>query len=149
RLRRHPDTRSEDAAYLLQAMPRLERAALSHRRPRRRGNLPLLRGARLAAAPARHARAAADAGRTPRVARGLQRRVRLKQPHTVLPPAHAPAHASFIKRGEPVMAVLSRVCLIAALLLPAAAAQAQGDLARAYRVIASKKFVDLTHAFSP
>jgi kynurenine formamidase len=29
------------------------------------------------------------------------------------------------------------------------AAQAQSDLARAYRVIASKRFVDLTHSFSP
>ena len=28
-------------------------------------------------------------------------------------------------------------------------AQAQGDLARAYRVIASKQFVDLTHSFGP
>ena len=28
-------------------------------------------------------------------------------------------------------------------------ARAQGDLARAYRVIASKKFVDLTHSFAP
>lgn len=28
-------------------------------------------------------------------------------------------------------------------------AHAQGDLARAYRVIASKKFVDLTHSFAP
>ena len=28
-------------------------------------------------------------------------------------------------------------------------AHAQSDLARAYRVIASKKFVDLTHSFGP
>ena len=30
-----------------------------------------------------------------------------------------------------------------------AGAQAQTDLARAYRVIASKSFVDLTHSFGP
>ena len=29
------------------------------------------------------------------------------------------------------------------------AAQAQSDLARAYRVIAGKQFVDLTHSFGP
>jgi len=32
---------------------------------------------------------------------------------------------------------------------PAAHARAQNDLARAYRVIASKQFVDLTHSFGP
>jgi len=31
----------------------------------------------------------------------------------------------------------------------AAPAQAQSDLARAYRVIAAKKFVELTHSFGP
>jgi kynurenine formamidase len=43
------------------------------------------------------------------------------------------------------------VVLAAALSLIALAvpAQAQSDLARAYRVIAGKKFVDLTHAFGP
>jgi kynurenine formamidase len=33
--------------------------------------------------------------------------------------------------------------------LTSASAQAQSDLARAYKIIASKKFVDLTHSFSP
>ena len=43
------------------------------------------------------------------------------------------------------------VVLAAALALAAfaAPANAQSDLARAYRVIAGKKFVDLTHAFGP
>ena len=36
-----------------------------------------------------------------------------------------------------------------ALVVLAAPACAQGDLARAYRVIASKQFVDLTHSFDP
>lgn len=46
---------------------------------------------------------------------------------------------------------LSRAFALSLLALTAANApvQAQSDLARAYRVIASKKFVDLTHAFGP
>ena len=39
--------------------------------------------------------------------------------------------------------------LVAALMLFAVPASAQNDLAAAYRVIASKTFVDLTHSFSP
>jgi kynurenine formamidase len=39
--------------------------------------------------------------------------------------------------------------VIAVFGLAGAAANAQGDLARAYRVLASKTFVDLTHSFSP
>src|SRR5262249_43812665 len=41
------------------------------------------------------------------------------------------------------------VAAIALYGLAASAAHAQGDLARAYRVLASKTFVDLTHSFSP
>jgi kynurenine formamidase len=43
------------------------------------------------------------------------------------------------------------VSLLAALLCAALtpAAQAQGDLDRAYRILAKKKFVDLTHSFGP
>lgn len=50
------------------------------------------------------------------------------------------------------MLTIRRLSFIAAALAMfafAAPAAAQGDLARAYRVIASKKFVDLTHAFGP
>jgi kynurenine formamidase len=44
-----------------------------------------------------------------------------------------------------------RVFLVALALLaaPATVAQAQGNLQRAYRIIAGKKFVDLTHSFGP
>src|ERR1700683_5027464 len=38
---------------------------------------------------------------------------------------------------------------LGALTMLAAPAQAQSDLARAYRIIASKTFVDLTHSFGP
>src|SRR3569623_1468871 len=42
------------------------------------------------------------------------------------------------------------LCLaLAAAALSITTAQAQSDLARAYRIIASKKYVDLTHSFSP
>src|SRR3569833_1923149 len=42
------------------------------------------------------------------------------------------------------------LCLArAAAALSITTAQAQADLARAYRIIASKKYVDLTHSFSP
>jgi kynurenine formamidase len=39
--------------------------------------------------------------------------------------------------------------LVGFLAYPASLAHAQSDLARAYRVIASKQFVDLTHSFGP
>ena len=42
-----------------------------------------------------------------------------------------------------------RLVLLAAAVLVAAPAFAQSDLARAYKIIAAKKFVDLTHAFGP
>jgi kynurenine formamidase len=48
------------------------------------------------------------------------------------------------------MKIRKTLCLalaVAALSIPAA--QAQSDLARAYKIIAAKKFVDLTHSFSP
>src|SRR3569623_1520620 len=42
------------------------------------------------------------------------------------------------------------LCLaLAAAALSITTAQAQSDLARAYRIIASKKYVDLTHSFPP
>ena len=44
---------------------------------------------------------------------------------------------------------LSFLAAALALFALAAPAHAQSDLARAYRVIAAKKFVDLTHSFSP
>jgi kynurenine formamidase len=50
---------------------------------------------------------------------------------------------------------IRRLCLIAALLPFGSglcfgpSAQAQSDLARAYRTIASKQFIDLTHSFGP
>ena len=47
---------------------------------------------------------------------------------------------------------IARWAALAALALCAvlpAAARAQGDLDRAYRIIAGKKFVDLTHSFGP
>ncbi len=48
------------------------------------------------------------------------------------------------------MKFLKPLCLaLLAIALSFTAAQAQSDLARAYRVIASKRFVDLTHSFSP
>src|SRR6202041_1964322 len=43
-------------------------------------------------------------------------------------------------------ALIGTLC---ALTMIAAPAHAQSDLARAYRVIASKTFVDLTHSFGP
>ncbi|MBI3704773.1 MAG: cyclase family protein, partial [Rhizobiales bacterium] len=44
-----------------------------------------------------------------------------------------------------------RIAIVASMIAMAGAAPAfaQSDLARAYRVIAAKKFVDLTHSFSP
>ena len=49
--------------------------------------------------------------------------------------------------------VLARVAVpigtLCALMLFAAEAGAQSDLAHAYRIIASKQFVDLTHSFGP
>src|SRR5262245_3475521 len=41
------------------------------------------------------------------------------------------------------------ILTIAFALAPESPAKAQGNLARAYRVIASKQFVDLTHSFGP
>ncbi len=41
------------------------------------------------------------------------------------------------------------VAVLAASAAFAAAARAQSDLARAYRTIASKELVDLTHSFGP
>ena len=52
--------------HLLPALPRLERAPLSHRGACGRGNLPALSRARLARAPARHPRAPPDCGRSSR-----------------------------------------------------------------------------------
>lgn len=49
----------------------------------------------------------------------------------------------------PVIKRLAAACLVVALAAPAAAQSDRGDLARAYRVIAAKKFVDLTHSFGP
>src|ERR1700752_4616783 len=45
-------------------------------------------------------------------------------------------------------AAIAATCLFTLSALPAAA-QSQTDLARAYRTIASKTFVDLTHSFGP
>ncbi len=45
------------------------------------------------------------------------------------------------------LAAIAAAALLA--LAPAPAARAQGTLADAYRIIASKRFVDLTHAFGP
>jgi kynurenine formamidase len=42
-----------------------------------------------------------------------------------------------------------RLAVLPLALLAAAPARADGDLARAYRVIAGKQFVDLTHSFGP
>jgi hypothetical protein len=42
--------------------------------------------------------------------------------------------------------LIAALCLTAA---PTPPAKADSDLACAYRVIASKKFVDLTHSFGP
>ena len=47
-----------------------------------------------------------------------------------------------------VAAAIAATCLFTLSALPAAA-QSQTDLARAYRTIASKTFVDLTHSFGP
>src|SRR3569623_246567 len=48
------------------------------------------------------------------------------------------------------MKIWKPLCLaLAAVALSMNAAQAQSDLARAYRIIASKTLVDLTHSFSP
>jgi kynurenine formamidase len=48
------------------------------------------------------------------------------------------------------MRIWKPLCLaLAAAALSINAAEAQSDLARAYRVIASKQFVDLTHSFGP
>src|SRR5581483_1616515 len=41
------------------------------------------------------------------------------------------------------------VLLLTAALAPAQAQAESGDLARAYKIIAGKKFVDLTHGFGP
>ena len=45
--------------------------------------------------------------------------------------------------------IASRLAALALVALAGPPAFAQGDLARAYRVIASKQFVDLTHSFGP
>src|SRR6185312_14103121 len=50
------------------------------------------------------------------------------------------------KPRHPILIVVAMMAMGFALTAPA---QARSDLARAYRVIASKTFVDLTHAFSP
>jgi kynurenine formamidase len=47
------------------------------------------------------------------------------------------------------VAIAMSAVLIALCTLQAQAAQAQGDLDRAYRILAKKKFVDLTHSFGP
>jgi len=48
-------------------------------------------------------------------------------------------------RSRIVLLLIAAICVFAA----AAASARESDLERAYRVIASKKFVDLTHAFGP
>jgi kynurenine formamidase len=45
--------------------------------------------------------------------------------------------------------ILAGFVLMATILGPNARADAQSDLARAYRIIAGKRFVDLTHSFGP
>ena len=49
----------------------------------------------------------------------------------------------------PKLRFFSALLLLALAGFPQSFAYAQSDLARAYRVIASKQFVDLTHSFGP
>jgi hypothetical protein len=51
---------------------------------------------------------------------------------------------TFVSRRAAI--IIAAVCIGFALTAPAKAAS---DLARAYRIIAGKKFVDLTHSFGP
>ncbi|HZC57717.1 MAG TPA: cyclase family protein [Xanthobacteraceae bacterium] len=51
--------------------------------------------------------------------------------------------------ANPRVHVLLIGAIYAALLMSAVPAQAQSDLERAYRIIAGKQFVDLTHSFGP
>jgi kynurenine formamidase len=52
-------------------------------------------------------------------------------------------------RSSCVLAVRTLVAVVALSPVLAPPVQAQGDLERAYRIIAGKKFVDLTHSFGP